>query len=81
MIMDSSMISAFESAAGISASHLSLVIRTLVLVGVYLWAIWIIYSTIRAYQHNMMDDIFMEFKKFGRVLVIVTLATVLVFIA
>jgi integrating conjugative element protein (TIGR03758 family) len=80
MITDSGMLSAFQMAAGVSAVQLSLFIRTLVLAMIFLWAVWVLYGAIHAWQHNEMDELMEAFKRLARIALIVTLVMVLVFI-
>jgi integrating conjugative element protein (TIGR03758 family) len=82
MLMDSGgMFQAFQAASGVSASQLSLFIRTLVLGGTYCWAVWVIYGFMNEIRHQGVDDVMASLKKVTRVLLIIVLVTILVFIS
>jgi len=82
MILEgSNLLQAFETAAGISASHLSIFIRTTILGSIYCWAVWVIYGFINEIRHQGVDDVMASLKKVTRVLLIIVLITILVFVS
>lgn len=81
MLTDSgSMLQAFQTASGVSASQLNVFIRTLVLAGAYCWAVWIIYGFMCEIRHQGVDDLMASLKKVTRVLLIIVFVTILVFV-
>lgn len=74
------MFDAFATAAGVSANDLSVFIRTLVLAMACLWAVWVLNGVIHAWQHHDMEEFMEAFKRLARVLLIVTVLTIVVFI-
>ena len=79
MLTDSSnMLQAFQIASG--AGQLNLFIRTLVLGGIYCWAVWIIYGFMCEIRHQGVDDVMASLKKVSRVLLLIVFMTILVFI-
>ena len=76
-----SLLQAFQTASGISATHLSLFIRTVVLGVTYCWAVWVIYGFINEIRFYGVDDVMATLKKVTRVLFIIILVTILVFVS
>lgn len=77
--MNNTMLSAFQTSAGVSPDKLSLLIRTLVLVITFIWAAWCVYGEIHHFnQHGV--DIESGIRKLSRILLIVMLMIMLVFI-
>ena len=77
---NTSLLQAFQTASGVSADQLSLFIRTLILGGCYVWAVWVIYGIMEEHHHNGLGHILGELKKVSRVLLVVVLMTILVFV-
>jgi integrating conjugative element protein (TIGR03758 family) len=78
--MNPTALNAWEMAAGVSASKASLTIRTLLLVTVFIWAVWCIYSELHYYRHHGVD-LYDALRKNLRVLLVVSIAVALVFIS
>jgi integrating conjugative element protein (TIGR03758 family) len=72
-------LSAFETAAGLSAAKISLLIRTVLLALTFVWAAWCVYGEIHHFRHGDLDIDCMT-HKILRILLIVTLMMALVFI-
>lgn len=73
-------LTAFQTAAGISADKLSLFVRSLCLVLAFLWAAWCIYGEIHHFQQHGSVEIEFSFNKVMRILFMVALFVALVFI-
>jgi len=80
MIAVSSALSAFETAAGISAHKLSLLIRTFIFSGTLIWGCWCVIGLIHHVRHHDINESEFSSKLF-RILVIVTIIWGLVFVA
>jgi integrating conjugative element protein (TIGR03758 family) len=70
-------LAAVQAAAGVSPDKVSLTIRTILLVAVFIWAGWIIYSKIHHLRHHGLDE-FDTTRHFFSVLFVVMLALILV---
>ncbi len=79
MLLGDSALSAFQMAAGIAPDKLSVLIRTILLSFVFLWAAWCVYGEINHFRHHEIE-IDLTIQKVMRILLIVTLMTALVFI-
>lgn len=77
--MNGTALSAWEAAVGVSASEASLAIRTLLLVAVFLWAVWCVYGELHYVRHHGVD-LYDVLRKNLRVLLVVSITIVLVFI-
>lgn len=69
----------FEETAGISSSHLSLFMRTLICALFFLWAAWNVYGQIKIVQ-SQQHDIYDLPMAILRVLLLCSLMIILVFI-
>ena len=78
--MNPTALSAWEMAAGVSASKASLTIRTLLLVTVFVWAVWCIYSELHYYRHHGVD-FYDVLRKNLRVLLVVSVTIILVYLS
>ncbi len=80
MLTNGDSLSAFQTAAGIAPEKISLLLRTGLLVLVFLWAAWCIYGEIHQFkQHEI--EIYAVMRKLFRILTLVVLMMALVFIA
>lgn len=77
--MSPTTLNAWEMAAGVSASKASLTVRTLLLVAVFIWAVWCLYSELHYYRHHGVD-LYDVLRKNGRVLLVVSVAVALVYL-
>lgn len=78
--MNGTALSAWEMAAGVSASEASLAIRTLLLAVIFIWAVWCVYGELHYYRHHGVD-LYDVLRKNLRVLLVVSVSVVLVFIS
>lgn len=78
--MNETALSAWEMAAGVSASEASLTIRTLLLVTVFVWAVWCIYGELHYHRHHGID-FYDVLRKNMRVLLVVSVTVILVFVS
>lgn len=78
--MNGTALSAWEMAAGVSAPEASLVIRTVLLVVVFLWAVWCVYGELHHIRHHGVD-LYDVLRKNLRVLFVVSVTIVLVFVS
>lgn len=72
-----STLAAVQAASGVSPDKVSLTIRTILLVLVFLWAGWIVYSKIHHFRHHGLDELDTT-RHFFSVLFVVMLALILV---
>jgi integrating conjugative element protein (TIGR03758 family) len=72
-------LSAFQTAAGVSADKLSLFVRSLLMTIAFIWAAYCMVGAIHRVKHHGVDEADLTMFIF-RVLVIVVFITVLVFI-
>lgn len=79
MLLGDGALSAFQAAAGIAPDKLSVLIRTVLLAFVFLWAAWCVYGEINYFRHHEIE-IDLTLLKLMRILFIVTLMIALVFI-
>jgi hypothetical protein len=70
-------LAAVQAASGVSSDKVSLIIRTILLVAVFIWAGWIIYSKIHHLRHHGLDELDTT-RHFFSVLFVVMLVLVLV---
>ncbi len=70
-------LAAVQAASGVSPDKVSLMIRTLLLVMVFIWAGWILYSKLHRLRHHGLDELDTT-RHFFSVLFVVMLALVLV---
>ncbi len=80
MTATSSAIEALQVAAGVSASELSLTVRSILLVLVFIWAAACVYSKIHHFRHHDVD-MFDAHRQLLRIMFIVAIAVTLVFIS
>jgi integrating conjugative element protein (TIGR03758 family) len=73
----SSALVAIQAASGVSPDKVSLVIRTLLLVSVFLWAAWVVHSKIHHLRHHGLDELDIT-RHFFSVLFVVMLVLILV---
>lgn len=78
--MGSTALNAWEMAAGVSASEAGLTIRTILLVTVFVWAVWCINSELHYFRHHGID-IFDALRKNLRILFVVSITIILVFVS
>lgn len=71
-------LAAWQAAAGVTPDKASVTLRTLVLVLVFVWAVWCIYGEIHYFRHHGID-FFDALRKTLRILFVVSIAVVLVF--
>lgn len=76
----STALNAWETAAGIPAQEANLTIRTLLLVTVFIWAVWCIYGELHYFRHHGID-ILDAIRKNLRVLFVVSITLILVFVS
>lgn len=79
MSMESDALAALQAAAGVSASEISLTIRTILLVLVFFWAASCVYSKLHHIRHHA-TDLYDAQRTFFRILLVVSIAVALVFI-
>ncbi len=79
MTATSSAIEALQVAAGVSASELSLTVRSILLTLVFVWAAACVYSKIHHFRHHDVD-LYDTQRQALRILFIVAIAVALVFI-
>jgi len=80
MIAVSSVLSAFETASGISPHKLSILIRTFIFSGTLIWGCWCVMGLIHHARHHEVSE--NEFaSKLFRILLIVCLIWSLAFVA
>ncbi|HVV68001.1 MAG TPA: DUF3262 family protein [Gammaproteobacteria bacterium] len=79
MTTASSAIEAFQVAAGVSVSDLSLTVRSILLTLVFFWAAACVYSKIHHFRHHDVD-MYDAHRQLLRILFIVAIAVALVFI-
>jgi integrating conjugative element protein (TIGR03758 family) len=72
-------LSAFAAAASVSPEHLSITIRSLLLVLLFFWAGASLYSELHHFRHHEIDLMDVQ-RKVLRILFIVALAVILVFV-
>lgn len=74
-----STLAAVQAASGVSAAKVSLTIRTILLVLVFVWAGYVVQSKINHFKHHGIDGLDATRKFFG-VLLVVMLAWSLVYV-
>jgi len=79
MSLSSNALAALEASAGVPASAVSLTIRSILLVLVFVWAGACVYSEIHHFRHHNVDA-FDVLRKNSRILLVVSIAIILVFI-
>jgi integrating conjugative element protein (TIGR03758 family) len=77
--MDSAL-SALQVAAGVSPDKLSLVIRTILFVGILVWGAWCVYGQIHHYHHHQDADFLDTYRGAARIALVVILMSTLVYI-
>lgn len=75
--MNATALQAWEMAAGVSANEASLTLRTLLLVSVFVWAVWCIYGELHYFRHHGVD-VFDALRKNLRILFVVSVTLILV---
>lgn len=78
--MNSGVLAAFQTAAGIAPDKMNLFIRTVLLGIIFLWAAWCVYGEIHHFRHDGVE-IDIALRKIMRILFIVAIMVVLVFIS
>jgi len=76
MLTDSAL-AAVQAVSGVSPDKVSVTIRTLLLVLIFIWAGWIVHSKIHRFRHHGLDELDATRHFFG-VLFVVTLVLILV---
>jgi len=76
MLTDGAL-AAVRAVSGVSPDKMSLIVRTILLVLVFLWAGWIVHSKIHRFRHHGFDELDATRHFFG-VLFVVTLVLILV---
>lgn len=76
----SSALSAFQTAAGVSSSELSLTVRSILLVLVFFWAAACVYSQLHHLRHHAVD-FYDAHRQLLRTLFIVAIAVILVYVS
>jgi ABC-type anion transport system duplicated permease subunit len=74
-----SALEALQTAAGVSSSQVSVTVRSILLVLVFVWAAACVYSKIHHFRHHDVD-MFDVHRHLLRILFIVAIAVILVFI-
>lgn len=77
--MNNSALEALQTAAGVSPSMVSLTIRSILLILIFVWAAACVYSKIHHIRHYEVD-MFDIHRHFMRILFVVAIAVVLVFV-
>lgn len=80
MSLGDSTLSAFQTAAGVAPDKMSLFIRTILLVAVFIWAAWCVYGEINHFRHEG-TDVEIGSRRVTRILFIVAIMIMLVFIS
>lgn len=78
--MNDTALQAWEMAAGVTAASASLVIRTLLIVLVLIWAGWFIYLELHHFRHHDVD-LYDALRKNLRLLWVVSIAVVLIYVS
>lgn len=80
MIMDNNALTAFQTAAGISADKMSLFFRTILIILVLVWAVWCVKGTNEHFSQHEKDIVRFAIQII-RILFLATIAVALVFIS
>lgn len=76
-MLDTGALAALQAAAGVAPAKLSLVIRSILLALIFIWAVWFLYGEIHHFRHHAID-VLDALRKYFRVLFIVAIAIILV---
>ena len=79
MLSDSAL-QAFSAAAGISAGHLSLSIRTCITSGFFIWAAWCALELMKFHKSTHGDNVASLISKYVQLFFLVSVVVALVFI-
>jgi Na+-driven multidrug efflux pump len=72
---------AFATAAGISAYQLSLLLRTTLLAGFFIWAAWCVLQILKYYKQHPNESIATLIQEYTRIFFLISVMIALVFIA
>ena len=70
-------LAAVQGASGVSPDKVSLTIRSLLLIAVFIWAAWVVHSKVHHLRHHGLDELDIT-RHFFTVLFVVMLALILV---
>lgn len=79
-MLNDTVLQAFSDAAGISASHLSMFIRTCLLGGFLIWASWCALELMKYYKNHHSGNVVSLFSKYVQLFFLVSIIATLVFI-
>jgi integrating conjugative element protein (TIGR03758 family) len=78
--LSSAALSALQTASGVAPDKVSLTIRAVLLVIIFIWAAWCVLGEVDHAYHHALDE-YHVLRKTSRILFIVSVMVVLVFIA